>query len=326
MPTAKTEVGRSPEQLRLGLLGQARRRKRTKEEDNNITPTSPTAEDMMTAMKDAKRELLYDSVSEPQLKRCKADRKDEFDDGLDAFSVASSDVEDDVDNDDQENENVTTKTKEENVSQLQGTKIPKTHPQPQPELHSVPSKQQTTKDTLFRAPRRPRGNNLTTLWCKSCGKSSLEEKWFVVLTVQNLKGELEEEIQGDLCFRCGMTGKCYPKKQVEELLHEYEQGGTLQIEFNSIRNNLTDLITQLFKKESVTAGCTVFGESYIEVAAIPVPSFTSKWQPPHTLKIAVHKIPTPPYGEKTEVVLVKLDSSIPNDVFSSSGKWQPRAS
>ena len=73
----------------------------------------------------------------------------------------------------------------------------------------------------------------------------------------------------------------------------------------------------------MTARCTVFGESYIEVAAIPVPRFTSKWQPPHTLKIAVHKIPTPPYGEKTEVVLVKLDSSIPNDVFFF--KWKMAA-
>ena len=250
-----------------------------KSEDKDITP--PKEENSMeTAMNNAKRELLYDdTVSEQQLKRHKADRKDEPDDTVDAFSVASTDSEDDEDNDDLEQEKVTTsmtKMKEEHVSQLQGTKIDKAHPQEKFELNSVASKRQTTKDALFRAPRRSRGNNLTTLWCKFCGKSSLEEKWFVVLTVQNLKGELDEEIQGDLCFRCGMTCKCYPKKQVEELLHEYEQGGTLQIEFNSIRNNLTDVITQLFKQESVTAGTTVFGECYIEVAAVPVARFTTK--------------------------------------------------
>ena len=99
----------------------------------------------------------------------------------------------------------------------------------------------------------------------------------MVLTVQNSMGELDEEIQGDLCFRCGMTCKCYPKKQVEELLHEYEQGGTLQIEFNSIRNNLTDVITQLFKQEPVTAGTTVFGDRRMEVDSSSQDPDTTVW-------------------------------------------------
>ena len=105
---------------------------------------------METAMNNAMRELLYDdTVSEQQLKRNKADRKDEPDDTVDAFSVASTDSgEDDEDNDNLEQEKVTTsmtKMKEEHVSQLQGTKIDKAHPQEKFELNSVASKRQQSQ-------------------------------------------------------------------------------------------------------------------------------------------------------------------------------------
>ena len=150
----------------------------------------------------------------------------------------------------------------------------------------------------------------------------------MVPTAQNSKGEPDEETQGDPRPRRGTMRKCHPKKQVEELLHEHEQGGTPQIEFNSIRNNLTDAITQPPKQEPVTAGTTVFGERHMEVAAASSPKTHNKVAAPTHAKDSSSQDPDttvwgqnrgglhPPSGTKVRQPPVEHEEDSDSDTLS----------
>ena len=75
---------------------------------------------------------------------------------------------------------------------------------------------------------QPPGNLDTSapiLYCSFCGASSLQVRWWVVLTARGPLGTLVQRPDGDLCFAHGSAVAVHPRKTLEALVAEYESDG-----------------------------------------------------------------------------------------------------
>ena len=157
--------------------------------------------------------------------------------------------------------------------------------------------------------------NAKVLVCIFCGAESCITRWYVVLTVKGVAGVLLHRPDGDMCFEHGAACQCYPKLTVAECLSLYRTNANWRAEFTEVGERVVGLSERLFAMRDVMQQDYLSSECFIDIAAVPVLAFTSKWQPPAALHAPVSIIAVPPLRRREEVILMQPIAKVPADVF-----------
>ena len=162
----------------------------------------------------------------------------------------------------------------------------------------------------------PANAQVAVFECAFCGMPSSTEPWYVVLVRTGADGRSFQQPDGDLCLKHGRAAAVWPKASIPSLVNRYNSEAKFRIEFDDIVCKLASpTFEKLFKTQCVKEVNDVGSETILRTAAVPLSIFTSRWQPPDSMKVVTTWLKTPPRGETIQVVLITPLDSVPSGLF-----------
>ena len=151
--------------------------------------------------------------------------------------------------------------------------------------------------------------------CVFCEAVSTEVRWYAVIALTTPTGNVLLRPDGDQCFQHGAACRVYPRFSVEQLLMKVEQEQIFKCEFEEVAERVLGITERMFKHEQVSRVSSLSTLTFLDLGAIPLTSFMTKYSPPSTTKTPTAIIPCPPSRMQLECVMVYPISTIPSDLF-----------